>query len=120
MNGRSETRLTPKNWATRVEAESWRLRNIVLVFLLCAFGFLLLTTMGIYVLQGFRVNGFYLPANVLLWLGGATIGEVAGLLILCIRAVFVDPGPRKSARRKVSNSELDSWKKAAARLKGIL
>jgi hypothetical protein len=116
MNGRSETRLTPKNWATRVEAESWRLRNIVLVFLLCAFGFLLFTTMGIFFLQGFRVKGFYLPATVLLWLGGATIGEVAGLLILCIRAVFVDPRPRKPASGKARNSELDMRRKSAARL----
>ncbi|HTZ90176.1 MAG TPA: hypothetical protein VMA71_07540 [Alloacidobacterium sp.] len=119
MNGKSETRLTPKNWATRVEAESWRLRNIVLVFLLCAFGFLLLTTMGVYFLQGFRVYGFYLPANVLLWLGGATIGEVAGLLILCIRAVFVDPKPGKGVSRKARSSE-PGMRKSAAHLKDIL
>jgi hypothetical protein len=119
MNGKSETRLTPKNWTTRVEAESWRLRKIVLVFLLGAFGFLLLTTMGIYFLQGFRMHGFSLPANVLLWLGGATVGEVAGLLVLCIRAVFVDPNLGKPASRKTRDSDLD-MRKPAVRLKDIL
>src|ERR1700751_2412934 len=118
MKGKSEPRLTPKSWATRVEAESWRLRNIILVFLLCAFGFLLLSTMGIFFFQGFRLDGFYLPTNVLLWLGGATIGEVAGLLILCIRAVFIDPGSRKTGRRATRNSDWDMGR-PAARLRGI-
>lgn len=119
MSSRSETPLTPKNWTTRVEAESWRLRNIVLIFLLCAFGFLLLTTMGVFFLEGFRVHGFYLPETVLLWLGGATIGEVAGLLILCIRAVFVSHLPGKTAKRKAKAPEPGA-RRPSARLKDIL
>jgi hypothetical protein len=88
MSGRSETRLVVKNWTTRVEAESWRLRNIIVIFLLCAFGLLLLASGTIFFLQGFRLGGFYLSEHVLLWLGGATVGEVAGLLVLCVKAVF--------------------------------
>ncbi|QNI31432.1 hypothetical protein H7849_20495 [Alloacidobacterium dinghuense] len=119
MNLKQEIRLTPKSWTTRVEAETWRLRNIVLIFLLCAFGFLLLATMGIFFLQGFRVRGFDLPTNVLLWLGGATIGEVAGLLVLCIRTVFISPDLRKTPRRKPKNPALLDLPKSPARLRGI-
>ena len=119
MNLKQETRLTPKNWTTRVEAETWRLRNIVLIFLLCAFGFLLLATMGIFFLQGFRVRGFDLPTKVLLWLGGATIGEVAGLLVLCVRNVFIRPDLRKTPRRKSKDPDVLDLPKSPARLRGI-
>jgi hypothetical protein len=60
----------------------------IITFLLWAYGFLLVATMGIFYLQGFRVGGFSLDAALLKWLGGATIGEIGGLLVLTIRASF--------------------------------
>ena len=39
-------------------------------------------------LQGFKLGGFELPADFLKWLGGITIGELAGLLSLAIGAAF--------------------------------
>lgn len=44
--------------------------------------------MAIFVLQGFQLGGFHLDPALLKWLGGATIGAVAGLLTLTFGAVF--------------------------------
>jgi hypothetical protein len=57
-------------------------------FLLKAYGCLLVATMAIFLLQGFHLLGFSLDLKVLLWLGGATIGEIGGLLLLTARVVF--------------------------------
>jgi hypothetical protein len=50
--------------------------------------FLLVATTIMFFLQGFHVAGFNLDAALLKWLGGATIGEISGLLVLTIRASF--------------------------------
>jgi hypothetical protein len=47
--------------------------------------------MVIFYLQGFKAWGFNLDASLLKWLGGATIGEIAGLLTLTFGAVFKKP-----------------------------
>ncbi len=60
----------------------------ILTFLFWAYGLLLATTMGIFYLQGFHVGNFSLDSGLLRWLGGATIGEIGGLMILAIRASF--------------------------------
>jgi hypothetical protein len=60
----------------------------IVTFLLWAYGFLLLATVVVIFLQGFHFRGFDLDASLLRWLGGATIGEVGGLLIFTLRASF--------------------------------
>lgn len=60
----------------------------IIDFLLRAYGFLLLTTMSIYFLQGFRLGKFWLSDSLLTWLAGATIGEIGGVLLLTFGAVF--------------------------------
>jgi hypothetical protein len=60
----------------------------IITFLLWAYGFLLVATTIMFFLQGFHVAGFNLDAALLKWLGGATIGEISGLLVLTIRASF--------------------------------
>ncbi|MGC9947278.1 MAG: hypothetical protein ABSF64_12990 [Bryobacteraceae bacterium] len=63
----------------------------IINFLLVAYGGLLLATMAIFYFQGFKAWGFNLDATLLKWLGGATIGEIAGLLTLTLGAVFRKP-----------------------------
>jgi hypothetical protein len=63
-------------------------QNKIINFLLIAFGGLLFATMAIFYLQGFQCWGFHLDGALLKWLGGATIGEIAGLLALTLGAVF--------------------------------
>jgi hypothetical protein len=81
----------PKDWVTEVTLAQ---QNKFINFLLAAYGFLLMATLAIFFLQGFRAWGFSLDASLLKWLGGATIGEIAGLLTLTLKAVF----DRRSAR----------------------
>ena len=74
-----------KNWVTAVRTEQ---QVKIINFLLWAYGSLLIATMLIFFLQGFKLWGFFLDISLLKWLGGATIGEVAGLLSLTLHAVF--------------------------------
>jgi hypothetical protein len=60
----------------------------IINFLLGAYGGLLLATMVIFYLQGFNARGFNLDGALLKWLGGAAIGEIAGLLTLTIGAIL--------------------------------
>lgn len=78
-----------KNWVTRVTTEhQLDLQKQIIAFLLRAYGGVLSATMAIFVLQGFQLGGFHLDPALLKWLGGATIGAVAGLLTLTFGAVF--------------------------------
>jgi hypothetical protein len=61
-------------------------RKTIVRFLLRAYGCLLASTMLIFFLQGF--GKFSLPESILKWLGGATVGEIAGLLAIAIRPLF--------------------------------
>jgi hypothetical protein len=77
--------LTPKQW---VDAVHVGFQEKIVNFLLWAYGFLLVATIAILLLQGFHVQGFALDPALLKWLGGATIGEIGGLLIFTFRAAF--------------------------------
>lgn len=83
------TTVEVKNWiATETTAANLKHRDRVISFLLRAYGGLLTCTMLIFFLQGFKLWGFSLDYSLMRWLGGATIGEIAGLLTLAIGSVF--------------------------------
>jgi len=88
MTPRTTTKanLTPKTW---VEEPRVGFHRSILVFLFIAYGFLLATTVSIFFLQGFHAWGFYLDAELLKWLGAATIGEIGGLLYLTFKASLI-------------------------------
>ena len=77
--------LQPKQWISAVHVE---FQQQIITFLLWAYGFLLITTVSIIFLQGFRLWGFGLDSKFLLWLGAATVGEIGGLLALIFRSAF--------------------------------
>ena len=86
-----------KDWVTEVTLGQ---QNRIINFLLGAYGFLLVATIAIFILQGFRLWGFSLELSLLKWLGGATIGEIAGLLTLTLNAVFGQKGKPLIAKQK--------------------
>ena len=77
--------LKPKEWVSVVRVG---FQQQIVTFLLWAYGGLLVATVSLIYLQGFHVHGFTLESRFLNWLGGATIGEIGGLLTLTFRAVF--------------------------------
>jgi hypothetical protein len=87
-----------KDWVTEVTAQ----QNKMINFLLVAYGVLLCATMSIFFLQGFHAWGFVLDASLLKWLGGATIGEIAGLLAIAFKAVF---GQKALTKPKTKNTK---------------
>jgi len=82
---KSTETLHVKNWVTTVTTQQ---QVKVIDFLIRAYGSLLTATMLIFFLQGFRLWGFSLDTGLLRWLGAATVGEIAGLLTLTLRALF--------------------------------
>ena len=64
------------------------MRSRISTFLFWAYGFLIVATIVIFLLQGFRVKGFNLSEGLLRLLGATTVGEVAGLITLTIKATF--------------------------------
>ena len=78
-----------KDWVEQITVvNTVDLQRKIIGFLLFAYGFLLVSTIAIFFLQGFRLGGFNLDAALLKWLGAATIGEIAGLMALTLKAVF--------------------------------
>ena len=78
-----------KDWVEQITtANSVNLQQRMVSFLLRAYGASLAATLAIFLLQGWHLWGFNLDAALLKWLGGATIGEIAGLLTLTFGAVF--------------------------------
>lgn len=63
-------------------------QRIAIRFLLGTYLLLILSTLSIIFLQGFHYKNFDIDDKFLQWLGGATIGEVAGLLALVYGALF--------------------------------
>ena len=59
-----------------------------MIFLLVAYGFLLVSTISLFFLEGFKPLGFNLDGTLLKWLGLATVGEIGGLLTLTFGAIF--------------------------------
>jgi len=79
-----------KDWVTKTTTEhTIDLQKQIVAFLLRAYGLLLIATVAIFIFQGFGLWGFKLPESVLKYIGGATIGEIGGLVTLTIRGVFV-------------------------------
>lgn len=108
---RDRQKLSPKRWAEEVEelpfsgtaegvefrddylrtmkhlqeeyfrAQMFQLRRIALIVLIVAFPLSLIFTLLVIAAQGFGLFGFQLPEGVIVALGVATIGEVAGLII---------------------------------------
>ena len=74
-----------KEWFTAVRMD---FQQHVVIFLLCAYSFLIVATITLFFFQGFHVRGFNLDRSLLRWLGGATIGEIGGLLYLTFRSTF--------------------------------
>jgi hypothetical protein len=82
-------RRVPKGWVTKATLEHQiELEKLIVRFLLCAYIFLLVATVAIIFMQGFKAWGFQLDSGFLKWLGVATIGDVGGLLTLTFGAVF--------------------------------
>jgi len=67
----------------RIEVQGMMARWLVRTFVIVTF-----LTMAIFFLQGFDFCRFQLPESLLKWLGAATLGEIAGLLIIIIKAIF--------------------------------
>jgi len=77
--------VTPREFLTReVTHRTLKMREVIVWCMLGIFGFLILMTTVFFLFQGFHLWGFSLPESLLQWLGGATIGEVAGLIALSI------------------------------------
>ena len=78
-----------KTWVTKAKTEhEIVLQKQIITFLLWAYGGLLTASVTIFVLQGFAVGGFKLSETVLMFIGGATLGEIGGLLALTFHSVF--------------------------------
>jgi hypothetical protein len=81
-----------KDWVQEVTVVSdITNRSRIVTFLLSAYGFLLVTTMAMYFLQGFKPYGFHLEEADMQYLGKAVIGEVGGLLATTIGYFFRRP-----------------------------
>jgi hypothetical protein len=87
---KSQEEVPVKDWVTEANLGQ---QDRIISFLLGAYGFLLVTTVVIIFFQGFKAWGFVLDHSLLMWLGGATIGEIGGLLVLTFKAVFQQRGP---------------------------
>jgi hypothetical protein len=81
-----------RNWAAEATLrQTLAQREKIIHFLLWSYGASLSAIVLIFYLQGFKTWGFNLDGTLLKWLGGATIGELAGLLTLAVGAVFKHP-----------------------------
>lgn len=69
------------------------LREMAAKFLFYAYGGLLVATMAIFFLHGFKLGGFQLEKELLQWLGAATIGEIGGLAAIVYGALFKKQTP---------------------------
>jgi hypothetical protein len=70
--------LTTKQYVKRVSSVP-ALRERATTFFFRIYTFISITTLGIFLLQGFHLWGFDLPLSLVHWLGGAVIGEIATL-----------------------------------------
>lgn len=48
-------------------------------------------------LEGFHLYGFDVPDDFLRWIGGATVGEIGGLLYIAYRYLFRTADPESSS-----------------------
>ncbi len=81
--------LTIGDFIQKAKAEhEIEMQAILVKWLVKAFVFLLVSTVIIIFLQGFKAFGFELEKGFLHWLGGAAVGEVAGILVIIIKYLF--------------------------------
>ena len=86
---KEQEKLTTREIIERETAfHTMALQRLSVKFLFVAYGGLLASTMVVIFLQGFRFWGFSLDQKFLNWLGGAAIGEIAGLAALVYGALF--------------------------------
>jgi hypothetical protein len=85
INPKPPEKLSVKDWISVVSTN--RLSTMV-IFLLCSYGFLIVSTTAIFFLEGFHFKCFNLDPSLIKWLGGATIGEIGGLLTLTFKESF--------------------------------
>jgi len=86
---KEQEKLSPRQIIERETAfHTMALQRLSVKFLFVAYGGLLFSTMAVIFLQGFRFWGFNLDQKFLDWLGGAAIGEIAGLAALVYGALF--------------------------------
>jgi len=71
--------------ATTIESDQ-AIKRETIRFLRRAYCCSLIATFLIILLQGFKLGGFTLPDSFLHWLGGATVGQIAGLFVMAFRA----------------------------------
>ncbi len=69
------------------------LRKQAAKFLYMAYGGILVFTISVVYLQGFKLCGFNISSEFLHWLGAATVGEVAGLAFLVYSFLFGKKAP---------------------------
>jgi hypothetical protein len=86
--------LTAKQFVTRVSSVP-ALRERATTFFFRIYALLIITTLGIFLLQGFHLWGFSLELSLLHLLGGAVIGEIAGLAAMVYGFLF-----RKQSRNR--------------------
>jgi hypothetical protein len=85
LTSAGQTKLTPKEFLDKeVTLRTLKMREVLLKSLLSMYAFLIVCTMVIFFLQGFHIGNFDLEISLLQWLGGATVGEIAGLIGLTI------------------------------------
>jgi hypothetical protein len=65
------------------------LQGLVAIMILGIFSFAVMATFDVILFWG--LGALSLPAAFVHWLGGATVGEIAGLLIIIVRRVFPKP-----------------------------
>jgi hypothetical protein len=67
----------------RMDRQDQVLNNLTWIF-----SGLTVFTLTIILLHGFQLGGFALEENLIIMLGAATVGEVAGLLAIAINALY--------------------------------
>jgi hypothetical protein len=72
--------------AARQQSLKWQ--NILLVIISIEFGFVLVFTASVIVLEGFGLFGFSVGEKVINALIASTIGAVAGLLTIALKTIF--------------------------------
>lgn len=62
------------------------LREMLTIFLLALFGASTIATYVLIFFWGFKL--IELPSPFVHWLGGATVGEISGLLVIIVKSIF--------------------------------
>ena len=88
FNKEGKTQLPDIEISAVIEESDIYLRESVVAFIIFSYSGLLFATLAVILFQGFHLWGFNLPEKFLMWLGGATIGEVGGLALIVHKSLF--------------------------------